>query len=228
MKKLNLKNLYLVVVLMSIVLYGMGVISGLYASKIIKQQTDTEINQLKDSITKFNSNLENIQIQQNFFNLLSDKENCGFSKVAMDYLYEELSYFWNKLPYRIEEYEKKQVGNDFSSLKRDYSFLALKAYVMATQDYNYCNGEKIPILYFYSDNCQDCILQGEYLDKLKIDMSSGNKEVIAFAIDAGLNESSVELLMRYYNITKTPAIIINDNVLYGRAYNEKEIEQLIK
>lgn len=227
MKKQAMKKLYLVVIFTSLVLYLIGVISGLYASKIIKQQTDTEIIQLKDSITKFRSNLENIQIQQNFFSLLSDKENCGFSKVAMDYLYEELSFFWNKLPYRIEESEKKQSGAEYNSLKREYSFLALKAWVMATQDYNYCGGGKIPVLYFYSDDCDECVLQGEYLDKLKSDASAGGKEVIAFAIDAGLNESSVDILKKYYNITKTPAIIINNKALYGRAYNEKEIKQII-
>jgi hypothetical protein len=115
---------------------------------------------------------------------------------------------------------------EYSLIKREYSFLSLRAWIIATQHYNNCKQDLIPILYFYSAKCDSCIKQGEYIDKLKEKLSP--KELIAFTIDLELNESSVDLIKTYYNITQAPAMIIHNTVLQGRTYNEKEIETFIK
>ena len=212
--------------IMSLILYAAGVLSGLYASKIIKQQTEQDLDTIKLSMEGFRSNLENIQIQQNFFNVLSDNENCNYSQLAMDYMVDELSYFWQKLPYRLEEYEQTHIEDeDYKKIKREYSFLALKAWIIATQNYDSCSSNLIPILYFYSSECKECITQGMYIDRLKQDLN--NRNVIAFAIDSSLNESSIELIKKYYHVTSSPELIISNEVLQGRAFNETEIAAII-
>lgn len=217
------KKLFLASVIISLLLYFSGVFSGLIASKIIRQQTSEDIESIEISIDEFRSNLENIQIQQNFFDIIENDE-CRFSKLAMEYMVEDLSYFWKKLPYRIEEFEEKE---EYAGIKKQYTFLALKAWAIATKNYKSCETNLIPILYFYSKNCPLCIEQGKVLDRLKIEMYATGKEIIAFAIDIDLNETSVKLIQEYYGIENAPAMIIDGKVLKGRLHGENEIKEII-
>jgi len=79
------------------------------------------------------------------------------------------------------------------------------------------------ILYFYSVPCEKCIKQGNILDQLR---ENKVKNMKVFVLDVNVDEPIVQTLKKTYNITATPAIIINEKKYEGLIQQE-ELEKLI-
>ena len=106
-------------IIASVLLYLAGVFSGLYANKIIKEKTEQDIQVLKEEtlqdfediqtyVNFLNTNLENMQLEQTFMETLSQEEMCNFSKISLNELFKQLNFYWKRLPFRPEEYEKNK------------------------------------------------------------------------------------------------------------------------
>jgi hypothetical protein len=143
-------------------------------------------------------------------------------------LVSQLGYYWNKLPFRLEEYEKNNsLSQDYIVLKKQYTDLSIRTWILAKNRYDKCNVDLVHGLYFYSSDCQYCIQQGEQLDELyKLVISNGG-DMILFTIDFNSSDPIIENLKIYYDIKSTPAIIINNNVLQGRLFTAAEMYSYI-
>ncbi|MFZ3020399.1 MAG: hypothetical protein WA051_02715 [Minisyncoccia bacterium] len=98
------------------------------------------------------------------------------------------------------------------SLKRNYSLLQIKDYLLMNNVNEKCGAKNIMILYFYSKNCDECEKQGMVLTKLHEDFPT----LRIYSFDYNINVSAVKTLISINQILpKQPAIVIGDNNYYG-------------
>jgi hypothetical protein len=239
-----------IAIVVSLILYFTGVFSGLYANKIIEKKTTADISNLKNQTSYDIANLKdktsqdlsvlsnyikfldgylkNIQLEQSFVETLSDEEMCNFTKIAMDELNTEFSYYWERLPFRIEEYElnNPQKTDEYILLKQQYTQLSMRTWILAKNRQQRCQGDLVPILYFYTSDCVNCVKQGEMLDDLTKNPKE-SKSVLVFTVDMNSDLSIIRYLKVYYNIEEAPALLINGKIYYGRIFTADELRDLI-
>jgi len=135
-----------------------------------------------------------------------------------------LSAELNELADKINFSENNLKGSDeVTELKRYYSLLEIKDYILTKKINQRCGHKFIPLLYFYTTakNCTECVKQGYVLTELR--HKYPNLKVYSF--DYNLDLSALEALLRIYKIedTKLPAIIINEKKITGfRTIEEME------
>ena len=129
---------------------------------------------------------------------------------------EKLSYAENQRGIPIEE---------VTALKKYYSILEIKDYLLAQKLRKTCNVRPTTILYFYSnrDNCDDCTRQGYVLTRLR----ELYPDVRVYSFDYDLDVSAVKTMITINKIPDTlPVLVINDKVQSGFKSLE-DIEALV-
>jgi hypothetical protein len=114
------------------------------------------------------------------------------------------------------QYGEQNIGNDNSDivqLKKDYSLLEIKDYLLMKQISDRCHIPAIFILYFYSNsNCDDCIRQGYVLTALRQKYPT----LRVYSFDYNLDLSAIKTLISINKLNGTlPATVIGDKVYYG-------------
>ena len=242
-RKNNRNAIILVAVVVSLILYFSGVFSGLYANKIleertseklesikqetekdldsIKNDTQSQISHLEEYISFLESNINSMQLEQSFLSTLNKSEMCDFSDITFDHLLEQMNLYWSRLPFRIEQYETEhELSEDYLMLKKQYNQLSIRTWIFSKHMYETCGTDYIHGLYFYSRDCEDCIDQGQELDRLK---DALDQNMILFTIDADSDEAIIEFIKTYYGIDEVPAVLINENVYQGRVFSYDEL-----
>ena len=125
---------------------------------------------------------------------------------------ENLSSELSDLSDKIEYSDKNLKGNaDALQLKRYYSLLEIKDYLLTKKINERCGLKRIPVLYFYTtaENCTECTKQGYVLTELR--NKYPNMRVYSF--DYSLDLSALRALLKIYRIedTKLPAMVINEH-----------------
>ena len=129
----------------------------------------------------------------------------------------ELSYSLGELGFNLVNYERKNVfkQKDYDYLLRKYFLEEIRAYTLFNQLKKDCNLNNTLILYFFNPEDIESERQGKVLDVL-VKKYSG---ISVFSINFNYNSDTlINNIKLYYNVTKTPAVIINDN---------KKIEQYV-
>lgn len=217
-------RLITIAIVLSIVLYLLGVVSGLFANSILKKETQQEYENLKEYVRLMESSLQSWQMEQQFLSTLDEKEKCNFSRIAMRKLTDLLSDYWATLPLRLEEFEKMNVlSPEYLALKKQYTQYSVRTWIVAKDLYEQCGHEFVVGLYFYTPTCDSCTEQGEELDELRKQVRARGKELMLFVVDSNTNELIVQDLKEYYNITTTPALILSGKVYQGRVFTAEEL-----
>ena len=139
---------------------------------------------------------------------------------------ENLSSELNDLAEKINDSESNLKGNsDVAELKRYYSVLEIKDYLLTKKINEKCKGTFIPLLYFYTtaNNCTECTKQGFVLTELR--EKYPNLRVYSF--DYSLDLSALKALIKIYKIsdTKLPAIVLAEHTYTGFK-TVKDIEKI--
>jgi len=179
----------------------------------------TRITQVKNIEDNINRNILESEIQ---YSLLADA-SCETSTGSNTLLIDEI----NTLAKRLSLMEDQRGTNDpeVISLKKYYSLLQVKDYLLIRERAKQCGEKPLTILYFYSNqgNCDDCKKIGLVLSKMREDYD--NLHVYAFDYNLGL--SVIETLKSIYSLeNKFPVIVVNRHPYYGFKTRE-EIESLI-
>ncbi len=122
----------------------------------------------------------------------------------------------NSLADKIQ-YGEENIGNQDSNivqLKKDYSLLEIKDYLLMKQVSERCHVPSVFILYFYSNNthCDDCTKQGYVLTAMRQKYPS----LRVYSFDYDLDLSAVKTLISIYKLNGSlPATIIEDKTYYG-------------
>lgn len=225
--------LILAALLLSVILYVAGVYSGLNASKLLESKVNTDVTYLRGFIDNSALDIKNLQLQQLFidsFETGNSRNKCTFLDLYVDHLYTQMGSYWDALPARLESYEQTHTPTDeYTALKREYIRFSLRYWLIARQDYEFCSNTKVvPLLYFYSKDCTNCVRQGEQFDLFTKDMQGYNKTVIVFPVDGDFPDDTTYLLKVYYNITAYPAIVWLDRPVQGRVFSGDEIKAMVQ
>ncbi len=228
------------------ILYVSGVFSGLYAKDVILEETASDISKLKQETQKdlsdfkvettqdlvtlssyinfLETNLNSMQLEGTFAETLNDSQQCEYSRIALDELVKQLGYYWGKLPFRLEEYEREnQPTPEYQKLKDEYTHLSIRVWILAKTQSEKCNSNIVSGLHFYSRQCEKCVDQGEQIDRLKRMVEESGKELLLFPIDFNSDEQIITNIKRFYSINETPALVINDKVFQGRLFEAEEL-----
>jgi len=214
-------------IILSLVMYFAGVFSGIYANKIIERKVGEDIAFLKSYMDLSSLDFKNMLLLQLLMDQMPDK--CRSSEIYLTNLRNLLEPYWQKLPSRLESYEREgKITEEYKTLKREYIRLSLRIWIIARKNYKNCNSNIVPVLYFYNNDCKTCVRQGEIFDELKDEMKKIGKNLVVFPIDKDFDDDNVYLLKEYYNITSVPTAIIEDKVLTGETIPLNKLFELIK
>jgi hypothetical protein len=127
-----------------------------------------------------------------------------------------LSRELNTLAQRLA-FTEGQLGNDddeVEKLRRSYSLLQIKDYLLMKRISEKCGLDPIFIFYFYSNrgDCDECAREGHVLTYLR----EQYPRLRVYSFDYHLDLSALQTLITINEIeNQLPAIIVDDTTLYG-------------
>lgn len=122
----------------------------------------------------------------------------------------ELGDFGGKLD--LAETNQGSDDADVIQLKKYYSLLQVKDYLLMEELAQKCESEIDSILYFYEDNCSECTKQGFVLTEFK----KRYPEIRIYSFDTDLDFSVIETFTNIYGFGDVyPTLIINDTPYQG-------------
>ncbi len=189
--------------ILTFIITGMIFATALYMSNYFSEKRLAEVKRIQDKIAI------DILSSETQFSLL-EASSCKF--VSTTSLSSELSSLEEKLA--ITEEERGADDSEVQSVKRYYSLLQIKDYLLMKKIAEKCKTSPLSILYFYSNtgNCPDCEKEGYVLTRIRQDYP----EVRVYAFDYNLDLSALQTLISINKIeNKPPIIMINETVYYG-------------
>lgn len=208
--KVDTKKYTLAFIITALVFFG-----ALFVSNRIENKRFTEVKNIEDKIS-----LDLLSSETQF--ALLKESSCR----AIDHstaFSEELNSLTQKLSYMEDN-----LGGDNAeviNLKKYYSLLQIKDYLLVKQVKEKCGVKPITIIYFYSNkgDCDDCKREGYVLTKLREEFP----ELRIYAFDYNLDLSAVKTMKSIYGVRNTlPALNIWEENYYGFKSTE-DIEKII-
>lgn len=137
----------------------------------------------------------------------------------------ELNTLADKLTYA----EGEQGGSNLQVqyLKKNYSLLQIKDYLLSKRLAEKCGKKSVFIIYLYgkAEDCKDCRNQASVLDYLR----KTYPDLRVYAFDSNLDLSAIKTLLSIYKVKgQLPALIVDGEVYYGYKSKEEMIELLPK
>lgn len=193
----------------------------LYINSILDQKRVVDVKGVQDQISL------DLLSSETQFNLLREAscENIGSSTV----LSTELNSLAKKLSY-LESNDTGKPNPELIYLKKYYSLLEIKDFILMKQINQKCSSKPISILYFYGNksDCADCEKMSYVLTELREEYP----ELRIYSFDTHLNLSAIDTLKSVYHIDPTalPALVYNENTYAGfkSIENMKEIIPALK
>ncbi len=154
------------------------------------------------------------------FSLLSD---LSCKNISDSVLSGELGEFGQKL-----EWGQNNLGTteEVSYLKKYYSLLEIKDYLLIKKISARCGVKAAYILYFYTtaENCSECEKEGLVLTALR----EKYPELRVYSFDYSIDLSAVKAMLDIYKIedTKLPALVVGEDVLTG-FHSIEELDELV-
>lgn len=112
-------------------------------------------------------------------------------------------------------YMEEQLGTDNADvigLKKYYSLLQIKDYMLVSALASKCHTKPVTIIYFYADKCDDCTKQGYVLTALR----EKYPLLRVYSFDANLDLSAIKTLQTITNApASVPALVINGKTHTG-------------
>ena len=190
----------------------------LSASYVSNYFGNKKIDQLKLIQDKISIDILSSETQ---FSLLSE---LSCKNISDSIISGELGELGRKL-----EWGQENIGmtDTVSYLKKYYSLLEIKDYLLTKKISARCNTKSAFILYFYTtaENCSECEKQGLALSALR----DKYPELRVYSFDYSIDLSAVKAMLQIYKIedTKLPALVIDENVLTG-FHSIDELETRVK
>lgn len=186
-----------------------------YLSNYFSNQKITQLKTIQDNIAI------DILSSETQFSLLSE---LSCKNVDTSGLSSELDELGSKLSWGEENLGKTE---EVRALKKYYSLLQIKDYLLMKKMLERCKVKSAFILYFYTtiENCSECKKQSLVLSALK----ESYPELRIYSFDYSIDLSAVNSMLDIYKIedTKLPALVLDDEVYTG--FSEKEfLEEKIK
>ncbi|KND50209.1 MAG: hypothetical protein AB198_02610 [Parcubacteria bacterium C7867-003] len=177
--------------------------TAIYLSNYFGQKKLDEIRNIQDKISI------DILSSETQFSLL---EQSSCKDIGTGSLSTELSSLEAKLTYT--ENQRGTEDPEVQTLKRYYSLLEIKDYLLMNKISEKCNKTPLSIIYFYSNDasCRDCEREGFVLTRLR----ETYPDLRVYSFDYDMDLSAVKTLISINKVkNELPAIVIKDQVYYG-------------
>lgn len=190
---------YLIVFLITVCLFlTANYLSNYFANK--------KIDQLKSIQDNIAINILSSETQFSLLSELSCKNVSGGSVLSAEL---------DELGQKLEWGQQNLRGGEVAYLKKYYSLLQIKDYLLMKKISVDCQVKSAFILYFYTtaENCSECHKQGLVLTNLR-EKYPGLR---VYSFDYSIDLSAVRALLSIYKIkdTELPALVLDDDLLTG-------------
>ena len=178
--------------------------TAIFASNYFNQKKLNEIKQIETNIAV------DILSSETQFSLLSE---LSCRDIGNSFLSRELATLGDKLSYT--EDNRGSDDEEVINLKRYYSILQIKDYLLMQKVREKCGPKNLSIIYFYSNEegeCKDCQKEGYVLTRLREEYP----ELRVYSFDYNLDLSALQTMISIYDVkSELPALLINDRAYYG-------------
>lgn len=209
-------DLYLLAFVITIIIFSMGILLGMYMNEIKLKSLSKDMDALD----------EERKIQETNLLLLTlfKDDSCILLRNYMVEILPKLEKLAMRTDYYERSADRKRFGEEeYIKIKKKYMILLVNYWLIAKKLEDTCGDNTPKLIYFYSNKkCDDCKAQGIILDSIKKE----HKEIMIFSIDTDINLSTLRLIMGIYNVTEVPSLVINDKT-YGGFMNKKEVEEIL-
>jgi len=170
-------------------------------------------------------------------NLLSMQSSIAESQLEMDYLIgfdggcslleegkKNIAKTLVETNRKLVQYNENAIGgSEIMRLKTDQSVLYVKYWMFTIKMKDICKTNVSTILYFW-DVSPESQQEGYVLDSVSEKYGSG---ALVIPLDYNFDIGIIKILSRQFNVTKTPAIIINEKTKLEGLVSSAEIEKYI-
>ncbi|MEM4253824.1 MAG: hypothetical protein QXR48_00340 [Candidatus Woesearchaeota archaeon] len=198
-------------ILLLILVFAIGIIVG-------RSVSNPELSEVNRFIKQSELATESYLIEQELF---ADMENnCDLAKLRLSALSGEL---WRLGKLLGSETAKEDLGNaNYDFLKRKFHLMQIKTYTLYHRLSQDCEVDVSIILFYYSQNDSKSLEQGAILDKI---VSGFDANV--FAIEYNYSPE-LRFLEEYYEITSTPSIVVNFDIVRKGLTPYEELVALVR
>lgn len=215
MKEVNTKRIFGLSFLFTTLIF----IAGLFAGYALDGLRSSDV---YDTLQQNELDAQSFNIEQKFLEKSSNYD-CSLATPRLSLMSKELG----KLGYYLRSYEKKSIfkKSDYDYLVRKYFLQQINTYILYKELKQKCSLDSDLILFFFDPDDTTSTAQGNVLDV----MVEKDQKISVFAINAKYdNDPTLVTVKKYYNITQTPTIIINDNIIKTGLVGEEELVELMK
>lgn len=214
MKQLNAK-----ILISALVISGLLFSGGLFTGYTLNRERLVTVEEDMRDILR---SVENLQLQFLFFDVLGEEATCPLLTETLADINKKSYEIGSKLTdygsgAEIQDY------NEYILLKGEYSRLLTGYWLLMNKVKDSCNIKATTIVYFFAKECDRCDDQGFILTYLK---RLHDEDILIFALDADLEEPSIQTLKTYFGVTSYPALII-DEKLYEGYKTKEELEEIL-
>ena len=194
---------------------------GVYMGSLMDEM---RVNEVKERITQIDNLWNDVRLMQSYIENFSDgPDYCDFlldeNLKAGDKIYEE--------GIKVEEYENiNRFSSEFIVEKTRYALLDVQFWLNSIELKKACNGNYSTVVYFYSQNNKTA--EQNFQDRVLWDLKQQcGPKIIYITFPADINISTIEIVKKIYGINKTPAILIDEEILLEEPTTLRELEDYI-
>lgn len=181
-------------------------------SRFANQKRLAEISDVQQKITI------DLLSSETQFSLLKEA-SCSQDVGSM--LTSEISRLSERFGFMEEQYGSN--NPEVIALKKNYSLLLIKDYLLLMELSKKCNYHPTVILYFYGAECEDCRKENYVFSAIR----EKYPDVRVYAFDASLELSAIDTLINIYKIPASYPSMVIDGKTYSGYKTVEEIEQLV-
>ncbi|MBW6451134.1 MAG: thioredoxin family protein [DPANN group archaeon] len=216
LKRKYQKHMLITSMIITVAIFFAGMLFGIGLDKYRIKEVTNILNQNE-------LDMQSYITEQMFFENL-DTNECELIKTSIISLTKTISNIGRKL----ELYGSKTTfeNSEFDYLKRKYFISEIRLYNHITSYRKDCGANYDVLLYFYKIDDELSIRQGYILDDLFLER---NNDMTTLSFDIEYKEEPLlDIIKQKYNITQSPAIIINgDKTFQGKIINKYEIKEYL-
>lgn len=183
-----------------------------YVSKVV---SDDKLNYIKNEQDELSINLLSSEIQ---FSLLKEG---GCTVTGTSFLAHDIQQLGQRLNFMEGQLGADNV--DVVSLKKYYSLLQIKDYILTKELASRCKVKPITIIYFYKDNCDECVKQGYVLDQF----SEKYPTARVYSFDSNIKLAAIKTLENMNIVSETKPAIVVDGITYSGFKTLEDIEKIL-
>lgn len=213
-----LDNIYLKSLVISAIVFSIGLFVGFYIESFLLSDLTTRTSYVESSVRE-------IELEILYFQSLNGTgtDSCEFLNEIIRNTNNDL----DGLADTLLTYSERDIlftSQQIADIKKQYTFLLIKGWLLQENVKRNCGTETVTIIYFYdTEGCGDCILQGTILTILKDEFK---EKLMVFPIDTGIDLSMVGIMQNRFNITVKPSVVVEGQTFSG-IVNKERLELIV-